>query len=473
MNKVICDICGTDYPETATQCPICGCAKADSGQTAAGNAAGEENSGYTYVRGGRFSKANVRKRLKASQLQQTAAMQSAQLDVQEDSGEDDFDEEELDNVSNKGLIVIVILLLLAIIAVGSYIAITFLGDRADKNDSQTGQSQQTNLPEESSTSPTQPQDTAIPCTKLTLHDVEIVIENSEAPWFELYWQVEPGDTTDVPEFSSSNPSVATVDENGVVTAVANGEAVITLKCGNFEAQCAVVCDLDNADVTEPTDEPDATEPDDEPDVPDEPVTLKLSKDDFTLASKGSSWKIVVKTEGIQNSDVTWTSDNEAVATVEDGLVVAVGVGKAIITATYDGQEAICIVRCTWQEATEPEDTTDTPAQDDTQTDTPVQDDTQTDAPGEDAAPAHELLIDGKPPRYTTGDHSAEFTLYISGYNSSTVSVSDVESVQWSVDNPAACSVDAAGKVTAVAEGTANLTAEVEGVVYTVKVIVKP
>ena len=25
MSKIICDICGTSYPETATQCPICGC----------------------------------------------------------------------------------------------------------------------------------------------------------------------------------------------------------------------------------------------------------------------------------------------------------------------------------------------------------------------------------------------------------------------------------------------------------------
>ena len=35
MNKIICDVCGTDYPETAAQCPICGCASAGA-QTAAG-----------------------------------------------------------------------------------------------------------------------------------------------------------------------------------------------------------------------------------------------------------------------------------------------------------------------------------------------------------------------------------------------------------------------------------------------------
>ena len=69
MNKVICDVCGTDYPETATQCPICGCARGDAGQTSAGNASEEEARSYTYVKGGRFSKSNVRKRLKAQAKQ--------------------------------------------------------------------------------------------------------------------------------------------------------------------------------------------------------------------------------------------------------------------------------------------------------------------------------------------------------------------------------------------------------------------
>jgi hypothetical protein len=27
MSKVICDVCGTSFPETDEQCPLCGCAK--------------------------------------------------------------------------------------------------------------------------------------------------------------------------------------------------------------------------------------------------------------------------------------------------------------------------------------------------------------------------------------------------------------------------------------------------------------
>ena len=35
--KVICDVCGTTFPETATHCPICGCAKSPAAQTVAGD----------------------------------------------------------------------------------------------------------------------------------------------------------------------------------------------------------------------------------------------------------------------------------------------------------------------------------------------------------------------------------------------------------------------------------------------------
>ena len=34
MSKIICDVCGTRYPDTAEQCPICGHIRAASGKTA-------------------------------------------------------------------------------------------------------------------------------------------------------------------------------------------------------------------------------------------------------------------------------------------------------------------------------------------------------------------------------------------------------------------------------------------------------
>ena len=41
MNKVICDVCGTAYPETASVCPICNSARKNVEQTAAASTTGE------------------------------------------------------------------------------------------------------------------------------------------------------------------------------------------------------------------------------------------------------------------------------------------------------------------------------------------------------------------------------------------------------------------------------------------------
>ena len=42
--------------------------------------------------------------------------------------------------------------------------------------------------------------------------------------------------------------------------------------------------------------------------------------------------------------IVWKSNDEKVATVENGVVKFVGVGRAIISATYNGITLECIVR---------------------------------------------------------------------------------------------------------------------------------
>ena len=52
MRKIVCEVCGTSYPETASACPICGSARSvdarifvdDSGDSA------HETPTYTYVK---------------------------------------------------------------------------------------------------------------------------------------------------------------------------------------------------------------------------------------------------------------------------------------------------------------------------------------------------------------------------------------------------------------------------------------
>lgn len=351
MEKVICDVCGTDYPETAAQCPICGCARGDGGQTSAGNTTAEERPAYTYTKGGHFSKANVRKRLKAAQKHSDpVVMPKHEPDY--DEGEE-YDEEE--GGSNRGLIVIVVLLLLAIIAVSSYIAIVHF-DLLGGNDtttpvSTTGTAQ--------TTKPTLPSGVQIPCEKLTVTDTEINLVAKDSVW-QLSFSAEPIDTTEQVQFHSSDESVAIVDATGRVTAVGSGEAVITISCGSFSSECVVKCNFGGTITPS-----DPSDPSDPADPVDPVVELKLNRTDFTLSKKGESWKLY--SGEIDPAEITWTSNNEAVCTVENGKVVAVGVGRTLVVAEYEGQKATCWVSCSWKEEkpAEPADPVDPSEPDDT------------------------------------------------------------------------------------------------------------
>ena len=91
----------------------------------------------------------------------------------------------------------------------------------------------------------------IPCTGITLSASELVFTSTGTQT--LIATVTPSDTNDKIVWASDNEEVATVN-NGVVTAVFNGDATITVTCGEFSAACSVsVSGIE------------------EPSVPDEPV----------------------------------------------------------------------------------------------------------------------------------------------------------------------------------------------------------
>lgn len=76
----------------------------------------------------------------------------------------------------------------------------------------------------------------IPCTSIVLSASTLTFDGAGSQT--LVATVEPSDTTDKIIWSSSNNEIATVD-NGIVTAVYNGEVVITATCGDYSATCAV------------------------------------------------------------------------------------------------------------------------------------------------------------------------------------------------------------------------------------------
>lgn len=131
-------------------------------------------------------------------------------------------------------------------------------------------------------------------------------------------------------WSSDNESVATVAD-GVVTAVATGTANITAKTNdgsNLSATCAVTVNPKTINVAS---------------VAITPTTANLKVGDAETLT------LTALPEDATDKSVTWSSDNEGVATVVDGVVTAVAAGTANITAkTNDGSNlsATCVVTVT-------------------------------------------------------------------------------------------------------------------------------
>ena len=133
--------------------------------------------------------------------------------------------------------------------------------------------------------------------------------------------VKPDDATEKKvEWSSADEKIATVDENGKVTATGAGETVITAKAGDLEATCSVIVK-----------------------VPVESITL----DKTSLTLKVGATAVLtatVKPDDATDKTVTWSSSDNSVATVDKtGKVTGVKEGKAIITAKAGDKSATCEV----------------------------------------------------------------------------------------------------------------------------------
>lgn len=330
MSKIICDVCGTSYPETATQCPICGCVRPADVTVVAGNSDVPESAdtgNYIYVKGGRFSKSNVRKR---NQSQQGIHAEVEDVESQEP-------EKEKRN-SDLGLVIAVCVLLLAIVSAVIYIALNFFGSAptTQKQPSDFENPAATTTAEISQAT-TQATALEIPCQSILISKTSVELDSVGAACL-LNVTVNPSDTTDKVLFSTSDDLVATVSEDGKIVAVGAGEAVITVTCGSATAQCNVVCRIETTEATETTGTTEATEP-----TPSTDAELKLNRKDFSLTYKGETW-LLYKGD-IPVKQIVWTSDNEKVATIVDGVVTAVGSGMTTVYAEYNGTKVSCIVRC--------------------------------------------------------------------------------------------------------------------------------
>lgn len=163
-------------------------------------------------------------------------------------------------------------------------------------------------------------------SSVSLSETTLDLETGDR--YTLQATVLPTDATDKSlSWSSSDDSIVTVTNKGKLTALKAGEATITVttKDGGLTASCTV-------NVTQKV-------------VPVNGVSLNYSELELSVNSSENLLAKVLPTNAT-NKEVIWSSTNESVATVVDGLVTAISVGEAIIVVeTVDGgYQDYCIVK---------------------------------------------------------------------------------------------------------------------------------
>ena len=322
MSKIICELCGTAYPDTSTHCPICG--SVYSGEVSSittEKTDSNEKGTYTHVKGGRFSKANVSKRNRTNQPEAPVKTPQSSQPTRRPPAKK----------KKSGFAVFVIILMLLLLAVVLYLTFKFFWPVSSSVNAT--EPTQNNVPAVTD-------DTSVPCTELTLDVSEFVLSEQGSARM-IYISLSPANTTDVVSYNTSDPTVATVNEYGKVEAVGPGQAVITITCGDMQKTCSVLCDfqvetMDVSVATEPTEV--TTEPTEEP-----TEEFRLNRADITFSSKGERWKLY--SGDIDVSKITWSSDNESVAQITNGTVTAVGSGTTTVHGEYNGMKVSCIIRC--------------------------------------------------------------------------------------------------------------------------------
>ena len=157
-----------------------------------------------------------------------------------------------------------------------------------------------------------------PATGVTLDQTELTLTAGKTA--SLKATVQPENTTDTIAWSSSKEEVATV-ENGIVTAKAAGETVITATCGTVKAECAVT-------VTPPV----------------MASAVTLDKTELNLyTGDTAALTAAIQPEDTTDPTIAWTTTDAEVASVQNGVVTAGKTGTATITASCGEAKAQCAV----------------------------------------------------------------------------------------------------------------------------------
>ena len=345
MSKIICDICGTSYPDTAECCPICGCSRD------AANALLSEDL-LSETGGNRVEAPTApRKRKEIFDFDEVNADSSEEQETYAETPYDDEEEEEEPPRQNTFVVILLtVLIALLLLAAGFIFVRYFLPNMGGKSNAPVQTLAQTEQ------APPETTELTIPCVELYIISGKTVQLSKEGQMFLLHVKANPENTTDKIIYTSGDESIATVTEDGRVTAISEGETIITISCGVSTMECPVIVKYEEETVPPTTEEPQAAETAaaGETDAAAEPaaptqaglknVTLKLKKTDIRLGVY-YEFQLLLDCD-LEQNEVQWSSEHPHIATVdENGVVKAIKAGTTAITAQYGDQKVQCIVRC--------------------------------------------------------------------------------------------------------------------------------
>ena len=359
MSKIICDICGTTYPSSAESCPICGFSN-ESVEELVDNDMNVEEVMEEPRKSGLFSASSKKK-----EIFDYDEVNADDEYADDDEDDEDYDEAEEEEAPSHNTFVVILLTVLIVVLLGAAAFIFFrffLPNMSDKNlpvETTAAYVEETEAPTTEAT---------VPCQQMVMTNAGVAELNAEGQQFLLHVKALPENTTDKIIYTSDNESIATVTEDGKITAVSEGETLIHINCGEYYIGCPVIVKYveetvpptTEAVVEETVAETVAVESDSEEQVVAEEtvaateavteapvansnVTLKLKKTDIRL---GVYYEFQLQLDcDLKPEDVTWFTMDSKIAIVKNGVVTTIGSGQTKIVAQYEDQQAECIVRC--------------------------------------------------------------------------------------------------------------------------------
>lgn len=353
MSKIICDICGTTYPDTSECCPICGFSNDSSVELPVSD----------YSEEAFLEEMDVKTSTPPASARKKEIFDFDEVNMEEEPEEEyseqDYDEEEEEEEPRHNTLAIVLLttLIVVLLGVAAFIYLRYFLPNMGKDE---------NVPTteviqemETTAETTEP---TVPCQQMGMLSAAIAELNAEGQQFLLHVKAFPENTTDQIIYTPEDESIATVTEDGKITAVSEGETKIIISCGKVVMDCPVIVKYVEETVPPTTEEtvPEETAAETTPaaettgaeeQAPQsgtnlKNVTLKLKQKDIKLGVY--YYHELVLDCDLKPEEVTWSSEHPHIATVDEkGNVTAVKEGTTSITAKYGDQEVQCIVRCVW------------------------------------------------------------------------------------------------------------------------------